>query len=61
MKITGFKEKTAIKYISDYKEGFEKGSLKTFIGPNGKGASASPVSFLKMMGTLEKARGSATT
>lgn len=55
IKLTGLKEQTASKYFADYSAGVQKGSLQSFIGPSGKGASASPSTYLKMMGALVKA------
>lgn len=49
---SGFKEETAAKYLADYKYGLTKGTLQAFVGASGKGASASPSTYLKMMGTL---------
>ena len=54
IKITGLKEQTASKYLADYRAGVQRGSLDSFIGSSGKGASASPSIYLKMMGTLVK-------
>lgn len=54
VKLSGMKEQTATKYFEDYKQGVEKGNLKSFIGPAGKGAAGSPASYLKMMGTLDR-------
>ena len=56
---TGLKMVTAQKYLQDYLQGYRTGSLKSFIGAAGKGASSSPTTFLRMMGTLMKARESA--
>ena len=53
-RLTGMKEKTIIKYLADYNSGVDKGDLQSFIGASGKGASASPATYLKMMGTLEQ-------
>lgn len=59
VKITGLKEQTAVKYFADYNLGLEHGSLRSFIGAPGKGASASPSSYLKLMGTLARKQGNA--
>jgi hypothetical protein len=48
------KEQSVVKYLADYMSGVEKGNLQSFIGVSGKGASASPSTYLKMMGTLER-------
>lgn len=53
-KLTGIKDTTVAKYLSDYQLGFEKGKLANFVGAIGKGASASASTYLKMMGTLAK-------
>ncbi|KAG2091955.1 uncharacterized protein F5147DRAFT_779808 [Suillus discolor] len=53
-KLTGIKDTTVAKYLSDYQLGFEKGKLANFVGAIGKGASASASVYLKMMGTLAK-------
>jgi hypothetical protein len=50
--ITGLKSSTVAKYMADYQTGIDSGNLKTFVGPSGKGASASPSTYLRMMGTL---------
>ncbi|KAG0700947.1 hypothetical protein DFH29DRAFT_929466 [Suillus ampliporus] len=51
-KLTGIKEPTLAKYLSDYQLGFEKGKLENFVGASGKGISASASAYLRMMGTL---------
>jgi hypothetical protein len=51
-KLTGIKDTTLAKYLSDYQLGFEKGKLANFVGALGKGASASASTYLSMMGTL---------
>lgn len=43
-----------MKYLGDYKAGLQNGALHSFVGSAGKGASASPATYLKMMGTLER-------
>jgi hypothetical protein len=43
-----------VKYLGDYKAGLQNGALHSFVGSAGKGASASPATYLKMMGTLER-------
>lgn len=54
--ITGLKSSTVAKYIADYQAGIDSGSLKSFVGPSGKGASGSPPTYLRMMGTLASLR-----
>jgi len=54
-KLMGMKDTTLAKYLSDYHLGFEKGKLENFVGPSGKGASASASAYLRMMGTLARA------
>ncbi|GBE80193.1 hypothetical protein BKA93DRAFT_115715 [Sparassis latifolia] len=53
-RITGLKAPTVVKYLGEYNHGLAKGSLTAFIGAAGKGVSASPTRFLRMMGTLRK-------
>ncbi|EGO02341.1 hypothetical protein SERLA73DRAFT_166789 [Serpula lacrymans var. lacrymans S7.3] len=53
-RILGIKEQVVKRYLTDYKLGYDKGSLRSFIGPAGKGASASLSTYLKMMGTLQR-------
>jgi hypothetical protein len=52
--LSGLKEPTAVKYLADYNTGLQNGTLHAFIGSAGKGASASPAKYLKMMGTLAR-------
>ena len=52
MRLTGLKAQAANKYLAEYRFGLEKGQLNAFLGAAGKGASASPATFLRMMGTL---------
>jgi hypothetical protein len=54
--ITGLKSSTVAKYICDYQAGIDGGSLKSFVGSSGKGASGSPSTYLRMMGTLASLR-----
>ncbi|KAH8092514.1 hypothetical protein BXZ70DRAFT_457683 [Cristinia sonorae] len=56
---TGLNPKIVQKYVLDFQEGYRSGAecLKKFIGSAGKGASASPERFLKMMGALRKLQG----
>jgi hypothetical protein len=52
--LTGIKDTTVAKYLSDYQLGFEKGNLENFVGASGKGVSASASAYLRMMGTLAR-------
>ncbi|TFY80571.1 hypothetical protein EWM64_g3439 [Hericium alpestre] len=52
--LTGLKTQSVIKYSGDYESGRSSGNIKSFVGPVGKGASASPTTFVKMMGSLER-------
>ena len=52
VRVTGLKESTVVRYLADYKAGIENGNLNDFVGPPGKGASGSPSTYLRMMGTL---------
>ena len=54
--ITGSKDSTVTRYLADYQAGIDGGKLESFVGPPGKGASSSPTTYLKMMGTLERLR-----
>jgi hypothetical protein len=54
IRLSGLKELTAVKYLADYNAGLQKGALHSFVAPVGKGASASPAVYLKMMGTLAR-------
>ena len=56
IKLTGLKPQTALKYFTEYSDALQnsKSGLDPFIGPSGKGASASPSTYLKMMGALVK-------
>lgn len=56
--ITGLKLTSVHKYLDDYRSGMERGSLKAFVGPAGKGAASSPTTYLRMMGILERLRNS---
>ncbi|EMD40266.1 hypothetical protein CERSUDRAFT_148142 [Gelatoporia subvermispora B] len=53
-RLTGLQASTIAKYLHDYNAGVDNGRLVSFIGKSGKGASASPPTFLRMMGTLER-------
>jgi len=57
IRLSGLKETTAVKYLADYNAGLQNGTLHSFIGSSGKGASASPATYLKMMGTLARIGG----
>ncbi|KIJ69688.1 hypothetical protein HYDPIDRAFT_22861 [Hydnomerulius pinastri MD-312] len=48
------KEQNVIKYMADYRSGYQVGKLKSFISPSGKGVCQSALEYLKMMGTLHK-------
>ena len=52
IRVSGLKETTAAKYLADYNSGLQHGALHSFIGSVGRGASSSPTTYLKMMGTL---------
>ncbi|KAG5636123.1 hypothetical protein H0H81_009055 [Sphagnurus paluster] len=56
MRITGLNEATVSRYIENYKGGVDSGRLKAFVGVQGKGASSSPPTYLRMMGALERLR-----
>jgi len=51
----GLKDVLIKKYLLEYDAGRKKGlkHLALCIGPGGKGAAASPTSYLKMMGALD--------
>ncbi|EJD01739.1 uncharacterized protein FOMMEDRAFT_90161, partial [Fomitiporia mediterranea MF3/22] len=51
-RLTGIKRDSVKKYTADLQLGKESGKVANFIGSAGKGASSSPSSYLKMMGTL---------
>lgn len=54
--LTGLKASTAEKYLDEYRNAMSPsgGNLKGFIGSRGKGAGSSPISFLRMLGCLER-------
>ncbi|KAL0573654.1 hypothetical protein V5O48_008300 [Marasmius crinis-equi] len=52
--LTGLKAGSVANYLNSFLEGYEEGKLKAFVGPSGKGASSSPATYLRMMGTLAK-------
>ncbi|TFY71986.1 hypothetical protein EVG20_g1009 [Dentipellis fragilis] len=51
VKLTGLTAQSVSKYETQYQLGRTSGNLKPFVGSGGKGASASPMSFLKMIGS----------
>ncbi|KAI0059517.1 hypothetical protein BV25DRAFT_1829053 [Artomyces pyxidatus] len=53
-KLTGIQKLTITKYLGDYRDACAVGDVKAFVGPKGKGASASPSQFLRMMGAIER-------
>jgi hypothetical protein len=57
IKLSGLKQSTAVNYLADYNTGLQQGTLQSFIGSAGKGVSASPAKYLKMMGTLVRIGG----
>ncbi|ESK87714.1 hypothetical protein Moror_1845 [Moniliophthora roreri MCA 2997] len=54
--LTGITDQSVANYLGYYLEGYDKGSLKGFVGPAGKGAGSSPATYLRMMGAVAKAR-----
>ncbi|TFK47000.1 hypothetical protein OE88DRAFT_1714758 [Heliocybe sulcata] len=52
--LTSLKPQSVAKYLADYKSGYESGHLQSFVATAGKGASASPAAYLRMMGTLQR-------
>ncbi|KAK7037639.1 hypothetical protein VNI00_010856 [Paramarasmius palmivorus] len=54
--LTGITEQSVNNYLGYYLNGYDKGSLKNFVGPAGKGAGGSPSSYLQMIGTVTKTR-----
>lgn len=54
IKLLNMKERTALRYLAAFNAGSDKGTLRSFVGPAGKGTSASPGAYLKMMGTLAR-------
>jgi hypothetical protein len=54
IRVGGFSEKIAEKYLADYKDGVKNGLLKTFVGARGKGISSSTSGCLKLFGTLAR-------
>ncbi|KAF9254841.1 hypothetical protein L218DRAFT_885423 [Marasmius fiardii PR-910] len=52
--LTGFPAATVENYMNDFLDGYDHGKLKSFVGAAGKGASSSPATYLRMMGTIAK-------
>ncbi|KAG7091768.1 hypothetical protein E1B28_008170 [Marasmius oreades] len=52
--LTGLTAACATNYLTYYLDGYDRGTLENFVGTAGKGASASPATYLRMMGTLVK-------
>ena len=50
--LTSLQAQTIEKYLNAYQEGLASGELEHFIGSRGKGVSASPTSFLQLLGAL---------
>ncbi|KAI0053757.1 hypothetical protein FA95DRAFT_484486 [Auriscalpium vulgare] len=57
--LTSIKLQTVAKYLVEYEVACLTGNLRAFVGAAGKGASASPATFLRMMGSLERFQGGA--
>ena len=53
-RLSGMKTIAVVKYLESYRAGCASDNLKQFVGPGGKGASASPASYLTMMGCLHR-------
>ena len=53
-RLSGMKTIAVVKYLESYRAGCASDNLKQFVGPGGKGASASPASYLRMMGCLHR-------
>lgn len=54
VKLMGLSVSSVTRYLEEYRTAKAGGQLKSFVGSSGKGVSASPSSFLKLMGTLER-------
>ena len=52
--LTGMQSQTVDKYLNTYRDALASGELERFIGSRGKGASASPGTFLQLMGGLQR-------
>ncbi|KAL1717374.1 hypothetical protein EV715DRAFT_203164 [Schizophyllum commune] len=50
VKLTALSSAVVMRYLKDYRSGFDKGSVKPFVGK--KDVAASPSSYLPMMGAL---------
>lgn len=55
-RLMAYKEQNVVKLLADYKAGYESGVLKSFLGSAGKGVCQSSSAYVKMMGTLQKAK-----
>lgn len=53
-RLAGMARNVVDRYAADFATGRDHGLLKQFIGAAGKGASSSPGTYLKMMGTLKR-------
>ncbi|THH02811.1 hypothetical protein EW145_g6695 [Phellinidium pouzarii] len=53
-KLSGLKRSSVDKYVSEYRRGKKSGKITSFVGLAGKGASSSPTTYLRMMGTLAR-------
>ncbi|KAI5999788.1 hypothetical protein F5J12DRAFT_846664 [Pisolithus orientalis] len=55
-RLMGLKEASVAKLLSDFRAGYETGMLKSFVGVAGKGVCRSSAAYLKMIGTLQRAK-----
>ncbi|KAL4076474.1 hypothetical protein J3A83DRAFT_4089035, partial [Scleroderma citrinum] len=55
-RLMAYKEQNVLKLLADYKAGYDSGALKSFLSSAGKGVCQSSSAYLKMMGTLQKAK-----
>ncbi|KAG6331326.1 hypothetical protein ID866_7764 [Astraeus odoratus] len=53
-RLMGLKEQNVLKFLADYKAGYDTGTLQSFVGSAGKGVCQSSSSYVKMIGTLER-------
>ncbi|KAI6043724.1 hypothetical protein EDC04DRAFT_2951858 [Pisolithus marmoratus] len=60
-RLMGLKEPSVSKLLDDFRAGYETGTLKTFVGSAGKGVCQSSSAYLKMIGTLRRAKEQAST
>ncbi|KAI6042270.1 hypothetical protein EDC04DRAFT_2866869 [Pisolithus marmoratus] len=60
-RLMGLKEPSVAKLLNDFRAGYETGTLKSFVGSAGKGVCQSSSAYLKMMGTLRRAKEQAST